>query len=76
MFENEIGDIRARNPTEQIGKQTHARSVNAGTSAIDLPRRADIGCSLHQFIRVTHGNCQVRAARVTENREVHANELV
>jgi hypothetical protein len=42
MFENEIGDIRARNPTEQIGKQTHARSVNAGTSAIGLPRRTDI----------------------------------
>ena len=38
-------------------------------------KRGDNRCLLHQFTCVTHGNCQVRAAKVTENGEVHANDL-
>ncbi len=38
-------------------------------------KRADNRSLLHQFIRVMHGNCQVRAAKVTENGEVHADDF-
>src|SRR5258708_34183783 len=41
-----------------------------------LLQRADNRCLLHEFIRVTHRNCQVRAAKVTQNREVHCNDLL
>ena len=39
------------------------------------PARTRNRCLLDQLIRVTHGNCQVRAAKVTENSEVHADDL-
>src|SRR5260370_28593264 len=33
-------------------------------------------CLLDQFVRATHGNYQVRPAKVAENGEVHADDLV
>src|SRR5258708_37888889 len=37
MFETEIGDITTGNPAEQVGMQTLARSVHAGTNAVGQP---------------------------------------
>src|SRR6266853_875742 len=38
-------------------------------------RWADNGCLLHELIGVADRNCQVRAAKIIQNGEVHTNDL-